>query len=152
MAQVVEHLPSNHEAMSSKISTTKKISGLIVEWKKLTPMKHAFIYSTFIYLFIYLFIYVLLGFELRASSHSTSPFLWWIFFKIGSSGTICPGWLRTSIPLISASWVARITGVRHQCWAVHSKHSRDHLTILNILLKDSVVDTTIWKITREPCA
>jgi hypothetical protein len=35
--------------------------------------------------FIYLFIAVL-GFELRAYtlSHSTSPFLWWVFFEIGS--------------------------------------------------------------------
>jgi hypothetical protein len=28
--------------------------------------------------------------------------------------TICPGWLRTTIFLISASWVAGITGVNHQ--------------------------------------
>jgi hypothetical protein len=27
--------------------------------------------------------------------------------------TICLGWLWTSILLISASWIARITGVRH---------------------------------------
>jgi hypothetical protein len=31
--------------------------------------------------------------------------VWW---------TICPGWLWTMILLISASWVARITGVSHQ--------------------------------------
>jgi hypothetical protein len=29
------------------------------------------------------------------------------------SGTICPGWLCTMILLISASWVARITGMSH---------------------------------------
>jgi hypothetical protein len=29
------------------------------------------------------------------------------------SQTICPGWLWTTILLISASWVARITGVSH---------------------------------------
>jgi hypothetical protein len=29
--------------------------------------------------------------------------------------TICPGWLQTVILLISASWVARITVVSHQC-------------------------------------
>jgi hypothetical protein len=29
--------------------------------------------------------------------------------------TICPGWLWTAIFLISASWVARITGVSHRC-------------------------------------
>jgi hypothetical protein len=55
----------------------------------------------------------------------------------GSHGTICPGWLGTAIPrnylprlasnrnpLISASWVARITGVSHQCPA--------HVSRLNI--------------------
>jgi hypothetical protein len=36
-----------------------------------------------------------------------ASFLWRVFFKI-----VCPGWLRTTILLISASWVARITGVR----------------------------------------
>jgi hypothetical protein len=44
-------------------------------------------------------------------SHSSSP----IFvkgFQNRVSQTICPGWLQTSILLISASWVARITGMR----------------------------------------
>jgi hypothetical protein len=27
--------------------------------------------------------------------------------------TVCPGWPRTTILLISAFWVARITGVSH---------------------------------------
>jgi hypothetical protein len=53
-----------------------------------------------------------LRFELRAFilSHSTNPFLWWVFFEIGFCLTICLGWLWTVI-LISASWVTRITGV-----------------------------------------
>jgi hypothetical protein len=29
--------------------------------------------------------------------------------------TICPGWLQTTIPLIYASWGARITGMNHWC-------------------------------------
>jgi hypothetical protein len=37
------------------------------------------------------------------------PFLWWV------TGTICLGWLQTAILLISASWVARLTGVSHWC-------------------------------------
>jgi hypothetical protein len=32
------------------------------------------------------------------------------FFEIGSRRTICVGWLRTVILLISASWITRITG------------------------------------------
>jgi hypothetical protein len=28
--------------------------------------------------------------------------------------TICPGWLQTTILLVSTSWVARIIGVSHQ--------------------------------------
>jgi hypothetical protein len=39
------------------------------------------------------------------------------FFKIGPHGTICLGWLQTTILLISASWVARIIGVSHRCLA-----------------------------------
>jgi hypothetical protein len=45
-------------------------------------------------------------------SHSTSPFLWWVF-QDRFSWTICLEWLQTVILLISASWVARITGVSH---------------------------------------
>jgi hypothetical protein len=33
------------------------------------------------------------------------------FFKIGSWELFCPGWLQTTILLISASWIVRITGV-----------------------------------------
>jgi hypothetical protein len=29
--------------------------------------------------------------------------------------TVCPGWLWTTILLISVSWIARITGMSHQC-------------------------------------
>jgi hypothetical protein len=55
--------------------------------------------------------FVVLGLELTLS-HSASPFcdgyFWdWILL------TIFPGWLQTMIPQISASWIARITGVSH---------------------------------------
>jgi hypothetical protein len=35
------------------------------------------------------------------------------FFQDRGSWTICLGWLRTVILLISASWVARVIGVSH---------------------------------------
>jgi hypothetical protein len=41
------------------------------------------------------------------------PFFCDGFFHDRVSKTICPSWLQTMILLISASWVARITGVRH---------------------------------------
>jgi hypothetical protein len=65
----------------------------------------------------------ILGLELRpfTLSHSTSPIFVKGFFEIESCRTICPGWLQTGILLISASWVARITGVSHQRPAL--KHS-----------------------------
>jgi hypothetical protein len=44
--------------------------------------------------------------------HSASSFLWWDFWD-GVLRTIWPGWLWTTILLISASWVAGITGVSH---------------------------------------
>jgi hypothetical protein len=34
--------------------------------------------------------------------------LWWVF-RDRVSQTICLGWLRTTILLLAASWVARIT-------------------------------------------
>jgi hypothetical protein len=36
------------------------------------------------------------------------------FFQDRVLQTICPGWPQTSLLLIFASWVARITGVSHQ--------------------------------------
>jgi hypothetical protein len=42
------------------------------------------------------------------------------FFQDRVSWTICTSWLQTSLFLISASWVARITGVSHQCSALSS--------------------------------
>jgi hypothetical protein len=43
--------------------------------------------------------------------------LLWLFWRWGVSQTTCPGWPWTLILLISASQVARITGVSHQCLA-----------------------------------
>jgi hypothetical protein len=41
------------------------------------------------------------------------PFFVKGYFKKGSRGTICLGWLQTVILLISAIWVARIRGVSY---------------------------------------
>jgi hypothetical protein len=48
-------------------------------------------------------------------SHSASPFLcvWDAYFQDMVSGTICPGWFWTAVFQISASQVARITGMSH---------------------------------------
>jgi hypothetical protein len=46
-------------------------------------------------------------------NHFTNPFLWRVF-QDRVSRTICLGWLRTTILLISTSWVVGITGVSHQ--------------------------------------
>jgi hypothetical protein len=61
----------------------------------------------------YLFIFVVLGFELRAYTlnHSTNPFCDGVF-QDRISPASC--WLQIMILLISASWVARITGVSHR--------------------------------------
>jgi hypothetical protein len=48
-------------------------------------------------------------------SHCTSLISVKCFFWDRVSKTTCQGWLRTNILLISASRVARITGVSHQC-------------------------------------
>jgi hypothetical protein len=59
--------------------------------------------------------FLVLRLQLRVftSSHSTSSIFVLGIFKIVSQ-TICLGWLWTVILLLSASWVARITGVSHQ--------------------------------------
>jgi hypothetical protein len=54
---------------------------------------------------------------------STSPFVLGIF-EIGSLKLFDLGWIRTTIFMISASWVARITGVSHRCPAC-SDYFRD---------------------------
>jgi hypothetical protein len=63
----------------------------------------------------FLFWFLVLGFELKAFTLtcSTSPVFCDRIFWDRVSWTVCLGWLRTLI-LISASWVARITGVSHR--------------------------------------
>jgi hypothetical protein len=71
--------------------------------------------SQYHFFFVFFCFFAVLGFELRAYtlSHSISPFLWRVF-QDRVSQIICLGWLWTTILLISASWVARITGMNHQ--------------------------------------
>jgi hypothetical protein len=63
----------------------------------------------------FFFFFVVLVFEFRAFtlSHSTSPTFCDRVFWDRVSWTICPGLVWTVILLISASWVAKITGVGH---------------------------------------
>jgi hypothetical protein len=42
--------------------------------------------------------------------------LCWVFLEMGL--TFCPGWAWTTILLISASWLGRITSPSHQCPAL----------------------------------
>jgi hypothetical protein len=80
-------------------------------------------------------------------------FSWWVFLRNRVFETIFLGWLQTSL-LISASWVARITGVSHQCPAkwflfnrqihVHTSvrtHSHTHFTFLYI---DEIILETLF--------
>jgi hypothetical protein len=69
----------------------------------------------------FVFLYMVLELERGAYtlSHSTSPFCV-KYFQDRVSQTVCPAWLRTAILLISASQVARTTGVSHQ----HLSHPR----------------------------
>jgi hypothetical protein len=72
------------------------------------------------------YFFVVLRFELRVSHllgrHSTTwqlcqPSFVLGIFEIGSC-FCCPGWLWTTILLIYASQVARITEMSHQCWPI----------------------------------
>jgi hypothetical protein len=48
-------------------------------------------------------------------SHSASPFFVTGVFEIGSLELFPWVWIQTTILLIAASWVVRITGVSHRC-------------------------------------
>jgi hypothetical protein len=69
--------------------------------------------------------YVVLGFKLRALHLKPlhQPFSVIFFFLHRVSLIIFPGWLWTAVLLISASWVAKITDMSHQHWALSSWHS-----------------------------
>jgi hypothetical protein len=55
------------------------------------------------------------GLNSGPSPWATPPALFlWRVFQDRVSWTICLGWIRTAILLISASWVARITGVSYR--------------------------------------
>jgi hypothetical protein len=74
----------------------------------------AFLLSWQCLLHNFFFSFAVPGLELRAYalSHSTSPFCVRYFWD-RVLRTICPGWLQTVFFLVSASRVARITGVSH---------------------------------------
>jgi hypothetical protein len=74
-----------------------------------------------------LFFLVVLGFEFRAlyllerqsTTWATLPALFCVgCFLDRVFQIICLNWLQTVILLISASWIARIIGVSHQCLTV----------------------------------
>jgi hypothetical protein len=77
-------------------------------------------------------------------------FLWRVF-PDRVSWTICLGWLRTAIILISASWVARIAGVSHLCLSYSllvPKYGIRHLVrAQETLAKENLVLTGYWWLT-----
>jgi hypothetical protein len=65
------------------------------------------------------------------------------------SGTIFPSWLRTTILLISASWVARIKVVSHQCPAQNAHLKRIRSVTLYIFKYEWQLSTIlrVWNLT-----
>jgi hypothetical protein len=83
-------------------------------------LKHFFKFLGLIYSFLYYYYYLWYwGLTSGPSPWATPPalFFWRVFWD-GSHGTICPGCLWTTVLLVSASWVTRITGVSHRYLAV----------------------------------
>jgi hypothetical protein len=99
----------------------------------------------------FFFFFVVTGLELRAYtlSHSTSPFYVCVrYFQDRVSRTICSGWLWTLILLISASWVARITGVRYH-FLKETSLNPDLFLIYNIIVSQSyfiTVTSLLWSV------
>jgi hypothetical protein len=84
--------------------------------------RFSFTWTSYHHLFVFFFL-AALGLELRASHLLGLLGRWSItcatlfvlgFFKIGIHELLASGWLWTTVLPISASWVARITGVCHQ--------------------------------------
>jgi hypothetical protein len=87
---------------------------------------------TLIYLFIYVFTWQY--WDLHSGPHACStestawitlPALFGLgIFQIGPCKLFAQGWLGTTILLISASWLARITGVSHWCQTTYKEWRR----------------------------
>jgi hypothetical protein len=96
-----------NKRLSKKIKDYMIISNVFFSYTTLSPNSP---FSFFLY-FIFFFL-VILGIELQQGRGSTT----WVtppaLFCVPQ--TICLGWFWTVILLISASWVARITGLSHQ--------------------------------------
>jgi hypothetical protein len=101
--------------MHTHIWLTKPLQKWILTTQNLEMAGTPFSHATFLLVFFFL---AVLEFELRASHllgrHSATWATLQALFSVGYFWdrvlrTICPGWLRTLILLISASWVARIT-------------------------------------------
>jgi hypothetical protein len=90
-------------------NTGYRVQNMHARLKLVTMLFKSSITLLFYYLFIY---FAVLGLELRAYTWATPPalLLCWVF-QDRVLRTICPGWLRILILLISASWVTRIIGV-----------------------------------------
>jgi hypothetical protein len=85
-------------------------------------LKHIYVHPSLSYtLFFFFFFLAEMGLELMAFTlqYAANPF-WWRVFWDRVSRTICLGFLQTTILLISASWVARITGMSHKHLAIKS--------------------------------
>jgi hypothetical protein len=98
VAQGVEHMLSKYKALSLNPSLTKK---------EIVTLE-LFVFSIFFFLRCW-------GLNSGPTTWDTPPalFWWWFFFRDRVLQTICPGWLWTTILLITVSWVARISGVSH---------------------------------------
>jgi hypothetical protein len=72
---------------------------------------------TLSFLFLFFFSFALLVLYSGPTAWTTATLFGEGISQDRVSWTVCLRWLRTSIRMISASWVARMTGVRHQCLA-----------------------------------
>jgi hypothetical protein len=72
----------------------------------------------FSHVFCLFFVFSVLRLNSGSMSWATPPAQVFEYFWGRVSWTICSSWLWTLMLLISASWVARITGVTHRCPAI----------------------------------
>jgi hypothetical protein len=115
VAQVVEHLPGKTEALRGG-----GLAGGLSKWEQDKEDRTAVSLSETLSGFVCLLFSFLCYWGLNSgpSLWATPPALFCVEYYQDNadrvSWTICLGWLQTAILLISASWVAGITGVSHQ--------------------------------------
>jgi hypothetical protein len=117
VVQVVEHLPSQCEALSSKPNTSKKTKTPVLQvfWDHSTPWGNWTLVNQQRVRLLDFFFWRYWSLNSGPTPGAIPPALFVKgFYQVASLSNYFSGLALNCGPLISFSWVARITGVSHQ--------------------------------------